>query len=49
MLVKLPLVKFAVVPVTVTPEICVLKTPDTKLAVVPDVVVPVNEVKLPVV
>ena len=38
-----------VVPVIVTPEICVVNTPDTKFAVVPVVVVPVKEVNVPVV
>ena len=34
-------------PVIVVPESCVVKTPDTKLAVIPVVVVPVNEVNTP--
>ncbi len=38
-----------VLPVIVVPETCVVKTPDTKLAVVPVVVVPVNDVNEPVV
>jgi len=37
-----------VVAITVAPDNCVVNTPDTKLAVVPVVVVPVSEVKVPV-
>ena len=47
--IKLPLVKFAVVPVTVAPDTLVVNTPEaplnvTKFAVVPVVVTPVKEV-----
>ena len=42
------MVALTVLPVTVAPETTVVNTPDAKLAVVPVVVVPVNDVKLPV-
>jgi hypothetical protein len=42
-------VNLPVLPVIVAPDTWVLNTPDTKLAVVPVVVTPVNDVKLPVV
>ena len=41
--------KLPVVAVIVAPETCVLNTPDTKLTVVPVVVVPVKELNVPVV
>ena len=44
---KIPLVKLAVVPVTVVPESCVVNTPDAKLAVVPVMVTPVRTVNAP--
>ena len=46
--VSLALPSSKVVATKVAPETCVVNTPDAKLAVVPVVVVPVSEVKVPV-